>query len=167
MDPVPFAPKDQLCHKLHTTSDQTSIQRLPKHPQVGSALGESLRTKSHLPGQPWVELEDANIGTYLESELVTKDLDKLALQLWPIAKQDSSHISSLTHQIVRSRDITITEKPELHLVWIHNRIFIKPIPNTCYHMPSGISTSLIDTCQYRRKSEGTSQGTSQGLPWGS
>ncbi|KAI5859497.1 hypothetical protein GGS23DRAFT_600419 [Durotheca rogersii] len=32
------------------------------------------------------------------------------------------------HQILISRDITVTENPELHLVWAKNRIFLKPIP---------------------------------------
>jgi hypothetical protein len=128
MDPIPFAPEDQLCHKLHITPDQTSIQRLPRSAQSAYAPARTPQRKSHLPGQPRIALEYANIGAYLDSELVTRDLDKLATHLWLIAKQDSSHISSLTHQVVRGRGITITEKPELHLVWIHNRVFIKPIP---------------------------------------
>ncbi|KAL7625801.1 hypothetical protein AAE478_005024 [Parahypoxylon ruwenzoriense] len=32
------------------------------------------------------------------------------------------------HQVVISREITITENPELHLVWSNSRIFLKPIP---------------------------------------
>lgn len=40
----------------------------------------------------------------------------------------SSHISPLHHQAVRGRNITITENPQLHLVWYYNQIFIKPIP---------------------------------------
>jgi hypothetical protein len=41
----------------------------------------------------------------------------------------SSHISPLHHQAVRGRkDIILTENPHLHLVWIYDRIFIKPIP---------------------------------------
>ncbi|KAI1391520.1 uncharacterized protein F4822DRAFT_188130 [Hypoxylon trugodes] len=32
------------------------------------------------------------------------------------------------HQVLMSREIAITELPELHLVWSKNRIFLKPIP---------------------------------------
>lgn len=128
MEPIPFASEEQLCHNLHITSDQTSIHRLPRSAQPASAPANAPTNKSHLPGQPRIALDDADIGTYLDSELVTRDLDKLAPHLWLVAKQDSSHISSLTHQVVRGREITVTEKPGLHLVWIHNRVFIKPIP---------------------------------------
>ena len=40
----------------------------------------------------------------------------------------SSHISPLHHQAVRGRTIILTERPQLHLVWYYDRIFIKPIP---------------------------------------
>jgi hypothetical protein len=128
MDSLPFAPEDQLCHKLHIAPDQTSIQRLLRSAPDVAAIAKSPNKKYYLPSQPRIALDDANIGKYLESELMTRDLDKLAPHLWLIAKQDSSHISSLTHQIIRGREIIVTEKPELHLVWIYNRVFIKPIP---------------------------------------
>ncbi|KAI2608152.1 uncharacterized protein GGS25DRAFT_521324 [Hypoxylon fragiforme] len=32
------------------------------------------------------------------------------------------------HQILISRELVVTENPELHLVWNKNRIFLKPIP---------------------------------------
>ncbi|ERF71273.1 hypothetical protein EPUS_05325 [Endocarpon pusillum Z07020] len=119
---IPFAFKDQLCDKLCISSDQRSLYRTP------TSSRNSCTKKFHLPGEPRITLEDACIENYLESELVTRDLDKLAPHLWLVAKQDSSHVSSLTHQIVRGREIIVTEKPELHLVWIYDRVFIKPIP---------------------------------------
>ena len=45
-----------------------------------------------------------------------------------MGKQDSSHTSSLTRQNFRGRDIVITEDPGLHLIWIYDRVYIKPIP---------------------------------------
>lgn len=128
MDQIPFAAEDQLYHKLHIASDQLSIQRQPKSVHAASTTGKSSNRKLYLPGQPRVSLQDPNIGEYLESELGTRDLDKLAPHLWLVAKQDSSHVSPLTHQIVRGREIIVTEKPELHLVWIYDRVFIKPLP---------------------------------------
>ncbi|KAH6980614.1 hypothetical protein BKA56DRAFT_585781 [Ilyonectria sp. MPI-CAGE-AT-0026] len=43
-------------------------------------------------------------------------------------KQDSGNISPLYWQLVKRRTIIVTEDPKLHLVWIHDRIFIKPLP---------------------------------------
>lgn len=41
----------------------------------------------------------------------------------------SSHISPLHHQAARGRkDIIVVENPHLHLVWVYDRIFIKPVP---------------------------------------
>jgi hypothetical protein len=40
----------------------------------------------------------------------------------------SDNINALHRQRVKGREIIVTEEPRLHLVWIHNRIFIKPLP---------------------------------------
>ncbi|KAK1964059.1 hypothetical protein LY78DRAFT_659741 [Colletotrichum sublineola] len=45
-----------------------------------------------------------------------------------MSKQDSRNISPLHRQIVKRRTIIITEDPKLHLAWINDRIFIKPLP---------------------------------------
>ncbi|EER24535.1 hypothetical protein D8B26_005133 [Coccidioides posadasii str. Silveira] len=118
----PFSKEDELYRKLSVSWNPPSIHRQPI-----SGAGVAL-TKDWLPGQPRIRLQDAKLALYLESELITKDLDKLAPNLWLVATPDSSDISSLTHQIVRGRQITVTEKPELHLVWSYDRVFIKPIP---------------------------------------
>jgi hypothetical protein len=64
----------------------------------------------------------------MKDELVTPKLNKMAPHLWLVATPSSSHVSPLHDQIVRGRQIVISEKPELHLVWIDNRVFIKPMP---------------------------------------
>ncbi|XDG01785.1 hypothetical protein ABKA04_001400 [Annulohypoxylon sp. FPYF3050] len=38
------------------------------------------------------------------------------------------HLDHYDHQVLISREVAITEDPELHLVWSKNRIFLKPIP---------------------------------------
>lgn len=128
MDQTFFVLEDELYHKLYIAPGQRSLQRQPRAAPPTSQSGGPVIEKTYLPGQPDVGLNDPNIGSYLESELVTNDLNKLASHLWLVAKQDSSHISSLTHQIVRGRKIIVTEKPGLHLVWFYDRIYIKPIP---------------------------------------
>lgn len=128
MNQPPFASKDELYRKLYVTSDQRLIRRQPKSTPSVSVTEKTTTEKNYLPSQPRIALQDSVIGEYLKSELVTRDLNKLAPHLWLVAKQDSSHISSLTHQIVRGRQIVVTEKPELHLIWIYDRVYIKPIP---------------------------------------
>ncbi|ORY13428.1 hypothetical protein BCR34DRAFT_672976 [Clohesyomyces aquaticus] len=40
----------------------------------------------------------------------------------------SGNIEALHRQRVKGREIILTEEPRLHLVWLHNRVFIKPLP---------------------------------------
>ncbi|KAG9228114.1 hypothetical protein BJ875DRAFT_508683 [Amylocarpus encephaloides] len=40
----------------------------------------------------------------------------------------SSNINPLHRQRVKGREIIVTEEPRLHLVWFHDRIFMKPLP---------------------------------------
>jgi len=81
-----------------------------------------------LPGQPRMSLRSGRLFQRLEKEFLTPDLDTLAPYLWLIATQSSLHIGPLHEQILKGREIVITENPELHLVWTDGRIFIKPIP---------------------------------------
>jgi len=48
--------------------------------------------------------------------------------MWLMTTPSSSHISPLHDQLVRGRHVVISEKAELHLIWIDNRVFIKPLP---------------------------------------
>ncbi|KAH8696949.1 hypothetical protein GQ44DRAFT_744375 [Phaeosphaeriaceae sp. PMI808] len=52
----------------------------------------------------------------------------MAPRLWIMTTFSSGNINPLHRQRVKGREIIITEEPRLHLVWIHNRIFIKPLP---------------------------------------
>ncbi|KAI9717991.1 MAG: hypothetical protein M1835_004119, partial [Candelina submexicana] len=81
-----------------------------------------------LPGQPRTRLHSHSLFQDLKKEFLTPDLDKLAPYLWLIATQFSQHITPLHEQVLKGRQIVITENPELHLVWTDGRIFIKPIP---------------------------------------
>lgn len=83
----------------------------------------------HVPGYPRVSLDDKNqLSCFLCKELRSSELDKFADRLWWMSKQDSANISPLHRQRVKGRTIIITEDPKLHLVWIYDRIFIKPLP---------------------------------------
>ncbi|KAK3077832.1 hypothetical protein LTS18_009142, partial [Coniosporium uncinatum] len=45
-----------------------------------------------------------------------------------MSTQSSSNINPLHHQIVKGREIVVTEQARLHLIWNHDRVFIKPLP---------------------------------------
>ena len=122
MDEPPFGANLELCHTLTIAGDELSIRRRPRDGN------EVTKEKNYLPGQPRIALQDPSIESYLEQNFLTRDLDTFAPHLWLVGRQDSSHISSLTLQNFRGRDIIITEDPGLHLIWIYDRVYIKPIP---------------------------------------
>ena len=120
---IPFRIDEELYHKLnHNTSPYLDSQ--------GHSNGKTTPwvADGFVPGQPQLSLAGTELPAFLRKELSTPDLDKIAPHLWLVAKEDSSHISSLTHQLVRGRQVVITEDPQLHLVWIDDRIFLKPLP---------------------------------------
>lgn len=82
----------------------------------------------YLPGHPQVPLSNDSLA-FLKDEILTPELDILSPHLWLVATQRSDHVSALHHQLVRGRSIIITENPKLHLLWIDNRVYIKPIPS--------------------------------------
>jgi hypothetical protein len=66
---------------------------------------------------------------FLKREFCTGDLERIAPYLWIMTTFSSGNINPLHRQRVKGRQIIITEDPRLHLVWIHDRIFIKPLPH--------------------------------------
>ncbi|KDN69305.1 hypothetical protein CSUB01_10518 [Colletotrichum sublineola] len=97
--------------------------------QLLPGLGVASETINHVPGHPSVLLDDQEkVRHFLTKEFCNDDLDTVADKLWWMSKQDSRNISPLHRQIVKRRTIIITEDPKLHLAWINDRIFIKPLP---------------------------------------
>lgn len=106
---VPFTEESQLYRDFHTAS-------------ISSALT--------LPGQPRICLKDSlRLRRYLRKELWAGDLERMASRLWMMSTQSSANISPLHQQKVKGRAIVVTEDPRLHLVWIYDRVFIKPLPS--------------------------------------
>jgi hypothetical protein len=82
-----------------------------------------------LPGQPSVLLKNlVRVQKFLHNDLWSEDLEKIAPRLWIMTTPSSANINPLHRQRVKGREIIVTEEARLHLVWIHDRIFIKPIP---------------------------------------
>lgn len=95
-----------------------------KHQLTGDLDGP----KSYVPGHPRVPLRFEAITDFLTRELCSDELDQVADRLWWMSTQNHANISPLHRQLVKRRTIIITEDPKLHLVWIQDRIFIKPLP---------------------------------------
>ncbi len=82
----------------------------------------------NLPRHPRVRLNDTTkLTAFLEQEFPSQDMDGMAPHLWMMSTQSSANISPLHRQKVKGRDIVVTEDPKLHLVWLYDRVFIKPI----------------------------------------
>lgn len=90
----------------------------------------SIQTELTLPEHPDVKLQNRNgVRATLEKELWARDLESIAPHLWMLTTQSSSNINALHRQKVKGREIIVTHDPRLHLVWFHDRIFIKPLPS--------------------------------------
>jgi hypothetical protein len=110
------------------------IPSLPPFPPDAQLISDAQDPKSchslwELFGDRCIDLQDINrLTSYLREELCSPELETLAPRMWMFTNQSSSNISSLTRQRVKGRHIVVTEEPRLHLVWYHDRIFIKPLP---------------------------------------
>ncbi|KAJ5171762.1 hypothetical protein N7492_004355 [Penicillium capsulatum] len=123
MDSAPFPFHAELCDSFNPPTTKNVRARSATASKARKAHGPTF-----LPGDPRLLLDDGHLGKHLLAEFQTDRLNKLAPYLFLVAKQDSTHISSLTHQVVRGRRIIITEDPGLHLVWVDDRVFVKPLP---------------------------------------
>ncbi|TDZ49764.1 hypothetical protein CTRI78_v007870 [Colletotrichum trifolii] len=77
----------------------------------------------------------------------------MADKLWWMSKQDSASISPLHRQRVKRRAIVVTEDPKLHLVWDHDRVFVKPLPRYILSHPFWqrfLSSDSSGDAQHRR-----------------
>lgn len=107
---------------------ETSLLQCPfqKGDQLNSDINGSYDC---LPGYPHIKLSDhASLYNFIYQEFWSEDLKTISSKLWWMLKQDGGNISPLHQQIVKGQKIVITEDPWLHLVWIDNWIFLKPLP---------------------------------------
>lgn len=121
----PFPKECELNKDLELQLPQAS---LPPGQKSFSTIHPADGKPTSLPGQPLSGLDPTEVSAHLHTELLTNDLNRLAPYLWLVGTQQSSHISPLHQQIVKGREIIITENIELHCTWIYDRVFIKPVP---------------------------------------
>lgn len=101
----------------------------PKQQQLCADLDGETGGDDNLPGWPCVPLSDrASVEEVLHTEFYASDLEAVAPRLWIMSTQSSANVEPLHRQKIKGRNILITDDPRLHLVWIHDRIFVKPIP---------------------------------------
>ena len=82
-----------------------------------------------LPSQPQIHLSDTpQLTSFLTADLITADLNRLSPYLWLISTPKPSNVNPLHYQKVKNREIVLVEDPRLHLVWYHERIYVKPLP---------------------------------------
>jgi hypothetical protein len=105
----PFSQSHQLCPDISVSSSSGATQ--------------------HIPGHPTISLSDSDaLFKFLRKEFWAADLEAVASRLWILTTPSSANVHPLHRQKVLGREIVVTEDPRLHLVWINNRIFIKPLP---------------------------------------
>ncbi|KAK8017829.1 hypothetical protein PG993_014155 [Apiospora rasikravindrae] len=90
---------------------------------LSNLLPASCRTKQDHLVSP--QIDDA--GSFFACELRVNRLDGVRDWLWVCGRPMPPR--PLHHQVLIGRDVTITENPELHLVWHKGRIFLKPLPS--------------------------------------
>jgi hypothetical protein len=106
----PFTKSQQLCKDL-------------------DAYEAEAQTITCLPGHPRLMLNDIpRMTQFLDHEFWAQDLETLAPHLWVMSTHSSNNVNPLHRQHVKGREIIVTEEPRLHLVWFHDRVFIKPLP---------------------------------------
>ncbi|KAF4244033.1 hypothetical protein CNMCM8980_010369 [Aspergillus fumigatiaffinis] len=89
--------------------------------QLLAALPASYRTEDDHLVSP-----SNNVMGCVEKELDLQRLDKIVDWLWVVGRPMPPR--PLHHQLLLGREIFITERMDMHLVWTRGRIFLKPIP---------------------------------------
>ncbi|TRX95397.1 hypothetical protein FHL15_003728 [Xylaria flabelliformis] len=106
----------------------------PHAPFSTHVLGEPQKQQdftSHLPAshrtkQDHIITPQAE-ANFLGEELLVNRLNSVQDWLWLCGRPMPPR--PLHYQVVLSREITVTESPELHLLWSNHRIFLKPMPS--------------------------------------
>ncbi|KAI1801402.1 hypothetical protein F4811DRAFT_555911 [Daldinia bambusicola] len=108
------------------TTQVLRSQEEPKAPlQVSESDFSGLLPASHRAEDDHIVVPQLDTS-FLRRELLVGRLNAIQDWLWICGRPMPPR--PLHHQILLSREIAISENPELHLVWSKNRMFLKPIP---------------------------------------
>lgn len=125
---IPF-PKDAALSFEHLVSRVEVHQ--PQVPELIPATRQRSRWPKpvqFVPDAPAVHLNPNEITHFLKKELDTPILDELYPRLWLVARKSGSSIDALHRQAIKGRQVVVSEDPNLHLIWQHNKVYVKPIP---------------------------------------
>lgn len=81
-----------------------------------------------VPGEPTISLKPVEVDGYLHRLLATPLLDEIYDQLWLVARKWSQKVDPLHVQRIKGRSLIPAEDPRFHLVWQHDKVFLKPMP---------------------------------------
>lgn len=113
----PFPPQHALSKELLQDQHVVSQTQTASSTQI-----------TYVPGQPSVSLTPTEVHDFLMRELQTSVLDELYPRLIWVGRKDGENVEPLNSQKVKGPEIVPAEDPKLHLVWQHNKIYIKPVP---------------------------------------
>lgn len=87
----------------------------------------NITTNTTIPGHPMIAWDnELAVQQILKTDLCTARLRGIYKLLFLTSRPVNT--SPLHHQSIKGRQIFLTEKPDLHLLWHYDRIFIKPVP---------------------------------------
>ncbi|GIJ91396.1 hypothetical protein Asppvi_010361 [Aspergillus pseudoviridinutans] len=107
--------------RLLNANDDNGCASQPGTKELLSAFPASYRTEADHLVSP-----SNNVVGCVEKELDLQRLVKVVDWLWIVGRPMPPR--PLHHQLLLGREIFITERMDMHLVWTRNRIFLKPIP---------------------------------------
>jgi len=90
-------------------------------PSLRYELPRMVRTRNGTIIQPRTELD-----AFVQNELDVSRLDRIEDRLWLAGRPQN--IRPLRRQKLLGRTILLTEQADLHLLWLDDKIFIKPLP---------------------------------------
>lgn len=121
---VPFPPSYALNTEQLTPHSNSQSQNSPSTCPSKDKGGYI----TYVPGEPAVNLLTAEVNAYLSKQLDTPLLDELYDRLWLVARKSGQSVDALHMQRVKGWSVVPTEDPRLHLIWHHDKIYIKPVP---------------------------------------
>lgn len=117
--------------KSQTTTTTVACVEPPfsKHDELEHSLDARYPADATLPGQPRVQLSDGDgVSDFLKRDLCCNDLELMSPHLWLVSTPSFQNVTPLHRQSLRWRRIVVMEDPGLHMVWIHDCIFLKALP---------------------------------------
>jgi len=89
--------------------------------------------ETFIPSEPTIPaLDHEAVSAFLHREFACPSIQSLYPHMHWVASRDGGHIDALHHNLVKGRQIVVTEDPELHVVWYRKTIWIKPLPRCLF-----------------------------------